>query len=293
MSSTLVAASNKHGMLADRKDGGDFSGKVEQQGAWDHYKSLSEEELCPKPRLPGQKPKKVIVKSCKFHCCPNDGHTTHCFMYNDYDGIASGVVTCMFSMDRLPAGFKMPAESDSDNEDPTSPRATPSKRDSHSNMTGTPDIENLSVVEGEGDPTDGQQATAQLKAAKRRLAAMQLELAQARDELGTQKALKTIAKGSPPAQNTMTLVERQFDAQRKRILDQRGDRDSAENANMDRTTSFADRRTSAMHGRSFARDRPGGLSHMMPGTKLGLRDNAGGTNMGISALPRFNRYPKI
>ena len=46
----------------------------------------------------------VIVKSCKFHCCPNDGHTTHCFMYNDYDGIASGVVTCMFSMDRLPAG---------------------------------------------------------------------------------------------------------------------------------------------------------------------------------------------
>ena len=69
LSSTLVAASNKHGMLADRKDGGDFSGKVEQQGAWDHYKSLSEEELCPKPRLPGQKPKKVPYMGAPSEGC--------------------------------------------------------------------------------------------------------------------------------------------------------------------------------------------------------------------------------
>ena len=41
------------------------------------------------------------------HCCPQDGHTTHCFMYNDHDGIAGGVVTCMFSTDRLPPGFKL------------------------------------------------------------------------------------------------------------------------------------------------------------------------------------------
>jgi len=80
-------------------------------GSWDHYESLPGKELVKVPAFLGgsakPKPKRIVMKSCKFHCCPADGHTTHCFMYNDHDGIAGGVVTCMFSSDRLPAGFKL------------------------------------------------------------------------------------------------------------------------------------------------------------------------------------------
>lgn len=229
--------------LADRKESENFAGAVDQSGVWDQYSALTEDQLVEAPKLPSKKPKKVVIKSCKFHCCPNDGHTTHCFVYNDYEGIRGGVLTCMFSNDRLPIGFQDPEEDNTPDGDVLSP------------VGDKGGIKGSTELQGDEDPA------LDLAAARKRLAVANLELAQLKTELETVKAELFVEKGSPPRRESPTLSQKQFDAARKVVAEHRGDRDRWQASTVDYVSSLG--RSSIMHGRSPPRDRPVAVSRQL------------------------------
>jgi len=262
--SPTEAPEAKERKLEERKAKEDYQAKLQSEGQWDHYKSITEDQLVAAPRLPQAPPRKVVLKTCRFHCCPNDGHTTHCFMYNDYDGIQGGVITCMFSNDRLPPGFKIKDEEDSEEAPKVQVAVDEVKQ---------PDV-----------PDD-------LDAAKKRIRSMHLEAAQLRADLENLQAKLTIAKGSPSPERDVSPTQRALEAQKRILFAHRDGREARQIVAT--AAGGALQRASSLHGRATPTARPMGMrTALMPASKAVSRDN-GNATLGISALPRFNRIPKI